>query len=537
MSLGFIKIATVFSSVIVSQCVHFEQVSLDDNNKKKTEQVEEETGVPALLIGDGNLMEGGTWWTGTTGEDLNLEVKKGEFILTAKNVGPKYTPFGKEVGAVDFSGGLAIRVLAKSEGESLPVLAFQMDDFEGVQCNASRPTKRIHKGDDYREYYFVLDDKVFQQSWPSNSNVNAKLISKILFFINPGGPAYTGKLSLKEIQVISKDEVKDVDDVKLAIGTNGGLVDDFKKGNEAWWVSDGFKKSMSDSGIVFEANNCGPKYEAFGRGFPTMNVYNANQLRVRARIEGEIPPELRIDLKDPNGITTNARPATNRIYPTEDGAYKDYIFRFKDRFLQTYPNTKKVDGQRIVEMVCFINAGKAPWTGKIHIKKVEFEFTGEVEVEEDKKLIAKKDKENTLIDDFKKPLYSWWSDDQIDLKREGAEMLVDVSKSSSLRAFGRAFQAIDFSKYPVLKVTAKATKNLRLGVGLKDIDENSTEKSPVYIEITKGDYRDYYVNVTDALASGESNPKEILETIFFIESGDETSAQLQIKEIIAVKEK
>ncbi len=527
-------------TAFAQQCVTFEKLTLDDTDSESVVD-EDEKGIPAVAFKGGDLMKG-NWWTGTTG-DMTLNNKGGEFEIKCTDIGPAYTPLGMEMGAVDFTGDVVVRVKARSEGDNTPVLALQFDDFEGYQSNGARPTKRIHIGDDFRDYCFKVDnDKIWSQTWPENHGVNGALISKIMFFPNPGGPAYTGTIYIKEIQVIKAEDGCDEEEVKLAVGADGGPITDFADDQGSkWWVAEGFKKSFveADTAVKFEGNNVGPAWNAFGTGLPkTMNVVNANKLHVWAKIDGEVPPELRIDLKDPDGNTTNSRPATVRVYPGSE--YKKYTFRFKDRFLQTYPDRKDVDGRRITEMVCFINGGKAPWTGSLYIKKMEFEFTGEVKDGGD--VVLEEDPSNTLVDDFKQPLYSWWNGDKIVLKKEGNSMAVTangVGKGDD--GFGRAFQAIDFTKTPVLKVSAKAEKDLNLRIDLKDIDEVGTNAKPLVMTIKAGEYQDYYFDFTDRFnqltpKEAKVNAKEILETVFFINpDGPAYSGKLFVKHISAVK--
>lgn len=537
----------IMFSVFAQQCVTFEKVSLDDGIEDSGTS-DDEKGIPATAFKGGNLMDG-NWWTGTTG-DMSLNNKGGVFEIKCNGIGPAYTPLGMEMGAVDFTGDVVIRMKARSEGENTPVMALQFDDFEGFQANGARPTKRIHIGDDFKDYCFKVDKSVWSQTWPENHSVNGALISKVMFFPNPGGPAYTGTIFISEIQVINASEGCNEQEVKLAVGANGGPITSFDQDQgKDWWVSDGFKKSFiaEDTALKFEATNVGPAWNAFGTGLPkTMNVVNANKLHVWAKIDGDVPPEVRIDLKDPDGFTTNARPSTVRVFPGTE--YKKYTFRFKDRFLQTYPDRHDVDGRRMTEMVCFINGGKAPWTGNLYIKKMEFEFTGEVAEEageggdEEGSIEIKDDPTNTLVDDFKQPLYSWWNGDNLKLEKDGNSMVVTASGvGKNNEAFGRAFQSIDFTKTPVLKVRAKADKELTLRVDLKDIDEVATNAKPVTQKIQTGDYVDYYFDFTNKFdqsvpTSGKVNAKEILETVFFINAGGpEFSGKLFVEHISAVK--
>jgi hypothetical protein len=60
----------------------------------------------------------------------------------------------------------------------------------------------MEPGTDFADYYFDFTDK-YEQSWPNAQKVTPTSIAEILFFINPGGSAYTGILYIDEIKVIS----------------------------------------------------------------------------------------------------------------------------------------------------------------------------------------------------------------------------------------------------------------------------------------------------------------------------------------------
>lgn len=337
-----------------------------------------ESGIPALNFQNGDLMAGNIWWTGSNpGEEITLE-QKGGYVLKFKNVGPKYTPIGQSLPGLDFSNNMAIKVRAVAEGDDSPMLCLQLDDMMGFQTNAKRPANRIANDGKIRDYYFPLKG-AFVQSWPAPHEVDAKAITKILLFVNPGAAPYTGKLFIEQIKVVPADSVKESEKIKPPVGKDGGMIDDFEGDISSWWITDKFFKlsKTPDGKLKVEVKGAGPGYECFGRGFKAINFNNAYKLRVKARTEGgEEVPELRIDIKDIDGYTCNSRPATNRIMPSPDGSFRDYVFSYRGRFLQTYPDMHEVDPERITEMTIFINAGKAPYTGTIIIDEIEAVYTG-----------------------------------------------------------------------------------------------------------------------------------------------------------------
>lgn len=378
MMINLLKISCLGILLVLKDCASVETPTFDDTSAAADTTVE--VGIPALSYSNGNLMDGPVWWTGSNaGEEISIEQVDGGYNVRFKNVGPKYTPIGQGLPGLDFSKDLAIKVQAVADGDEMPTMCLQLDDVDGYQTNAKRPTNRIANDGKVRDYYFPLKG-AFVQSWPSAHEVNAGAITKVMFFVNPGGTPYTGSLKIKQIQVVPGDSVKETEKIQLPPGKDGGLIDDFASNITPWWGTDKFYKlSKTEEGsLKIECNGAGPGYEAFGRGFKSINFNNAYKLKLKARIEGtEEVPELRIDIKDVDGFTCNSRPATNRIMPSPDGAFKEYTFSYRGRFLQSYPDMHEVDGQRIVEFVIFVNAGKAPFKGTIYIDDIEAVYTGD----------------------------------------------------------------------------------------------------------------------------------------------------------------
>lgn len=374
----YINIGLLGLLLSLKDCASFEKVEFTDPSEAIRDTAKE-VGIPALSYNNGDLMEGPVWWTGSNpGEEITLQQKDG-YYLKFKNVGPRYTPFGQGLPGLDFSTPLAIKVQCVAEGEDMPMLCLQLDDVGGFQTNAKRPTQRIANDGKMRDYYFPLKGS-FVQSWPTAHSVDGSAITKIMFFVNPGGSAYNGALKIKEIKVVPADSIKETEKIKLPAGRPGAVIDDFNGDIGAWWTTDKFFKiSKTETGsLKVDIKGAGPGYECIGRGFKAIDFGKAYKLKAKIRVEGSNEaPEVRIDIKDVDGYTCNAKPATNRILPNPDGTMKEYTFSYRGRFLQTYPDMHEVDPERITDLVIFINPGKAPFTGTIYIDDLEAIPTGE----------------------------------------------------------------------------------------------------------------------------------------------------------------
>jgi hypothetical protein len=198
------------------------------------------------------------------------------------------------------------------------------------------------------------------------------MINKILFFTNPGGKPYTGKIIISEIQVIPADSIKKNPLIKAKIGKEYiGMLDDFSGDISAWYGGEKFKISKTaDSALKVIVDMAGPKYESFGYRMQTLNMKNTPKIRAKIKIDSKQPVQFRLDCKDVDGYITNANPATVMLYP-KDTVYKYVFFDFKSRWKQAWPDTRTVDAERITELLVFINPGNAPWTGTIYIDEIE----------------------------------------------------------------------------------------------------------------------------------------------------------------------
>jgi hypothetical protein len=175
----------------------------DDEEKSEDEDVKTDlVGVPALSYYGGDLKRGAIWWAGK-----GIILEKGPvFLIEAINVGPDNTPFGATFPPLDLSKeGLMVKVTARAEADSAapatPVLYMQVDDADGYQSNAKRPSNTIENSTEFKDYYFDLKD-IFVQNEPKKHKVNAAMINSLKFFINPGQTAYSGKIYIKEIKIV-----------------------------------------------------------------------------------------------------------------------------------------------------------------------------------------------------------------------------------------------------------------------------------------------------------------------------------------------
>jgi hypothetical protein len=361
----FSKISVIFTFLAFSACT-VEQPVLDDSSQLAVEE-EPDKGTPALLSNKGTLDDfSGEIWSWWVGNDQLTLSKKGDTLkIVAKNVGPKYTPFGKEFGLLDMKEAPVLKIRMRAEGSSPPLVGISLKDVNAYDTNADRPKAKIKVSNEYSDYYFNYNEK-WKQGWPTNAKVDETMIREIMFFINPGGAEWTGTLYIDGIQTVRESDMPKVE------VTAGGYIDDFSEEIYSWWSSsDKVSLERKNDILNVTCTEAGPGYETMGKGIDPLNMSGDYHIfRVKARAEGAAP-DLRINLKDKSGFVNNEQPIVIKIEVTE--GFKNYYYDFSNKWAQSYPDAQKVNPESIQEVLMFINPGgnPAPYTGKIYIDEIE----------------------------------------------------------------------------------------------------------------------------------------------------------------------
>jgi hypothetical protein len=489
------------------------------------------------------------WWTGEGGR-YTLEKQGGALKVSARKVGPNYDAFGTPFDGYDFSDGVAIKVRARSEGEKSPILRIDFKDGNGYVSNGKPVVNRIARSAEFTDYYYRFDHKL-KQMYPDEKPLDAKMIKEILFFVNPGSSSYTGTLYIDEVKAVTVAEAIANTKVVVEVGSNGGMIDDFSEGITTWWCS-GNEKSDSPDGKVFRvtANKVGPAYDAFGRSFDPINFNVASTIRVRAKVESDEVPNVRLDIKDPNGYATNAKP--NFVKFDKGNVWTDYYFPFKGRFTQTWPNYKKVDPTQIVEFLFMINAGKSPWSGKLYIQEVEAIIPL---VEDAKQATSSSGKviqespsalSGQIIDNFEEGVDSWWmGSDKYTLNSINDKIMHVACKEigADYETFGKGFGAQDFTKTPIVVVRAmvEGDQSPMVRVDVKDSDGRVANISPIILPYSNdGKFHDYFYDYRGKFSQvypdvQTMNPSQVQEILFFINpGGTKLNTNIYIEDIKAL---
>lgn len=402
-----INIILLVLALLSAGCKNFVEQALDDSNQIALEEPPE-IGIPILKKNSGILFDFKSpinmFWVAN--DKLALQKSGDTLRVDLRDCGQKYECWGTEMSDLyDFTDAQVLKVTARMEGNMVPTLGISLKDMDGYDTNLDRPSQRIMKSPDYMEYYFDFTGK-WKQIWPDKQTVDFKQIREILFFVNPGGMNWSGTIYIDEIQAIKAEDMPSPEELKkrrrelrekMRLQKEGGAqaepetepvtpessstinvvktaapetIDDFSGDLQSWWVSEKSKMNLlQDNGnMIADLNGVGPAYELFGRPFDKIDFTQTPVVKVRFKSEGQTPGELRVDIRDMDGFTTNARPVVKKFQSGTE--FVEYYYDFTGNFEQTYPNVQKVDPSRIVGVMLFVNPGGNPFTGKLIIDEI-----------------------------------------------------------------------------------------------------------------------------------------------------------------------
>jgi len=352
----------------------FQQPVIDDRDQLALPE-KKSIGEPVLHYNGGildNFSYQSTRWT-TWSDKLVMSWKNGQMIVESIGAGPEYASLSFKFPTLDFSGDEVIKIKAKAEGKEMPIMRVIVKDAFGKEANAIASSYKLTN--DWNDYYFSYKNN-WKQSWPDTGSVDKSRITEMIVYFNAGGPEFNGKAYLDEVKVIPFNEAKlppqEVNVtpvVEQRPAKAATQLYTYGEGIENWWGDKKMKVVSEDSVLVIVADSAGPKYEVFGTTFKPMDFRRTGLVRVKAKVEGPEAPILTISLTDKAGHGTNMKPAVEKI--SNKGGYKNYFFNFKERYMQSWPDTVRVNPAEIVSVIGFINAGKKPFTGKLYIWEVE----------------------------------------------------------------------------------------------------------------------------------------------------------------------
>jgi hypothetical protein len=279
-------------------------------------------------------------------------------------------------------------------------LKLALIDDKGKIANGKDLSVSISVGQDYKTYIYKLDG-AFTQISPEVADVNSALIKRIEFSVDQGKKDYAGSIEILEVKVKLATETskKRTNGPK---GVAGGVIVDFDNAAVKDWTAKGLSITKEKGAMVMDCQAVGPLYQSVAASIDLIDLTDHMTIKVRAKVESDQIPFLRVDFEDINGKVTNKFPvwlqldgvdvrADNSVQDTdvildENGneitldvvdissgeRYVDYYFTFIDkRFQQSYPKPVDLDETRIDKIKLYLNPGFVEFTGKVSIQSIE----------------------------------------------------------------------------------------------------------------------------------------------------------------------
>lgn len=537
---------------ILTGCAGFETITLNTEGGKSIYSTENalDKGNYQVNINTPKLTDGvfedfsnelSGWWT--FGDIIKYSREKNALRLDVNKPTAGYPQVGFTFPAQDFTGTPVLKIRMKATGSSSPRVRVDLKDVNDMQTNAMPAMNDIELSEDYKDYYFDLNDK-WRMSWPEAGIVDPRQIVGLVFFINPGDKPFQGTIFVDEIYVMAnKDGSGQISREKV--------IDEFAGDINWWWGCDKEKVILSKQGtsalkVQFDKG----LWSCFGVSFESpMNVFETPVIKVRARATTtgsmqsvDFIPQF-TDVANKTNNKYQEEMVQKMIVGTD---YMDYFFDFRGKL---EPKEGIFNPGEVNSLIVFVNTqGSSAFDGNIIVDEVTLVPSvpdyvhSQVRLSKGTFIDASWPKGQDAISAsaFFNP-ESWKAGDKLSLSVQKTEVKISASGA------GPDWESVlwetpEFNMItkPVIKIRVKADGNLSpyLRIVLTDNFGNSANGRPAEKIIEAGkDYTDYYFDFTGRFEQRfpeikNINPGAIRKLTMYINGGsDPYSGSLTISEI------
>lgn len=187
----------------------------------------------------------------------------------------------------------------------------------------------------------------------------------------PQGKSQSGEIASRQTEEVPKadepqgDRLLEDSDILIHRSAKPAVIDNFEGEPKNWFTSNKHKIELErgDNELVVIMKDVGPAFESFGKIFPSVDFTKTPIVKLRFKVEGDQVGELRMDINDIEGFTTNSDPNVKLFELGTD--FVDYYYDFTGKFEQAFPNVRRVDPTSIIQILLYVNPGGKPFTGKL----------------------------------------------------------------------------------------------------------------------------------------------------------------------------
>lgn len=450
--------------------------------------------IPAKEYNGGTFASFEKGMEGWHGSD-NIRIFKVKNALVAEGVavGLEHQRFGIHLRPnVDFSKDHVLKVRARAEGDKMPVLRIDLKDIENNVTNRIDSKARIYLCEEFKDYYFNYKGKM-EQGWPFLVKIDAVNIAELEFFINPGGPPFTGRIFIEKIEVLSEEEmISMIPDYSITCGPGIHYKGETEIKN--WMPNSALYHITPVSGAIkITSRGSGPGYESFSRGFRPADMTQKPVVRIKAMVKGPSAADLRMDVLDHESYESNGKSISHTL--PNDGEFHDYYFNYLDKFYQNWPKTFSIDKRLICELKFFLNPGQEPFYGDLYISEIEL-LDNYIE----KATESCRKSDPVILSSANSPDIWWTNDTEIQCTLKNHELYITFREAGVNGFVSRGFDEKNFYERPVLFLRAKASAAERIvSAQLHDLRGVFTEEvQPYVVSVSHYEYILYYFDFSDS---------------------------------------
>ncbi|MEZ4883811.1 MAG: T9SS type A sorting domain-containing protein [Chitinophagales bacterium] len=327
-----------------------------------------------------------TFWNGAG--SYSFSAANGEMTVQASNTGPfdTFVYQTNEEGSartVDMTGNNKVFVRAKASNVGVQ-LRMDVQDKEGYVTSLAGITKTLTSTYQVLQFDFTSNyqDGGFGGT-PCSSGpcvVDGSQIAQLLFYTQPGAGGYNGTVVIDYISFGQEPAAPVMSDVFQDHFDKENSLDGFS------FLGQGYDAFLTgNSEVVIRGDGSTPEYDPFTYLFlnqttgDTIDIdATAGNNKIFVKVKSTVPnTSLRIDLQDIDTYLTTQGSITKIVGTEYEVLEFDYTGSYADLGYGGSPCTENtapcpVNGERIADMVMFINPGAGEFLGELTIDYISF---------------------------------------------------------------------------------------------------------------------------------------------------------------------